>query len=101
MVLLSETIDEELPDLAKQGVPHAIPRRRDRIEPWLEQKMRLLEARTALSTRSISGSRSTTAGGGDRRGGRRLIEDGVPAEASTRRRSPRGSTRRSSPRSTS
>jgi len=47
MVLLSETIDEELPDLAKQGVRTRFLGRRDRIEPWLEQKMRLLEARTA------------------------------------------------------
>jgi undecaprenyl diphosphate synthase len=47
MVLLSETIDGELPDLAKQGVRTRFLGRRDRIEPWLEQKMRALEELTA------------------------------------------------------
>ena len=47
MVLLSETIDGELPDLAKQGVRTRFVGRRDRIDPWLEQKMRTLEDETA------------------------------------------------------
>ena len=47
MVLLSETIDEELPDLAKQGVRTRFLGRRDRVEPWLGEKMRRLEERTA------------------------------------------------------
>jgi undecaprenyl diphosphate synthase len=47
MVLLSETIDGELPDLAKQGVRTRFLGRRDRIEPWLESKMRALEDGTA------------------------------------------------------
>jgi undecaprenyl diphosphate synthase len=47
MVLLSETIDEELPDLAKQGVRTRFLGRRDRIEPSIEAKMRALEQQTA------------------------------------------------------
>jgi undecaprenyl diphosphate synthase len=47
MVLLSETIDEELPDLAKQGVRTRFLGRRDRIEPSIEAKMRALEEQTA------------------------------------------------------
>jgi undecaprenyl diphosphate synthase len=46
MVLLSETIDEELPDLAKQGVRTRFLGRRDRIEPSIEAKMRALEEQT-------------------------------------------------------
>jgi len=82
MVLLSETIDEELPDLAKQGVRTRFLGRRDRIEPWLEQKMRLLEARTAhLDTLHLwiafdYGGRAELV-----EAARRLIEDGVPVEA--------------------
>ena len=47
MVLLSETIDGELPDLAKQGVRTRFLGRRDRVEPWLAGKMRALEEQTA------------------------------------------------------
>ena len=47
MVLLSETIDGELPDLAKQGVRTRFLGRRDRVEPWLAEKMRALEEQTA------------------------------------------------------
>ena len=47
MVLLSETIDGELPDLAKQGVRTRFLGRRDRVEPWLAEKMRALEEETA------------------------------------------------------
>jgi undecaprenyl diphosphate synthase len=81
MVLLSETIDEELPDLAKQGVRTRFLGRRDRIEPWLEQKMRVLEERTAhLDTLNLwiafdYGGRAELV-----EAARRLIEDGVPAE---------------------
>jgi undecaprenyl diphosphate synthase len=81
MVLLSETIDEELPDLAKQGVRTRFLGRRDRIEPWLEQKMRVLEDRTAhLDTLNLwiafdYGGRSELV-----EAARRLIEDGVNPE---------------------
>jgi undecaprenyl diphosphate synthase len=47
MVLLAETIDGELPDLAKQGVRTRFLGRRDRIEPFIEAKMRALEEQTA------------------------------------------------------
>ena len=47
MEILSETIDRELPDLAKQGVRTRFLGRRDRVEPWLEAKMRSLEDSTA------------------------------------------------------
>jgi len=46
MVLLSETIDGELPDLARQGVRTRFLGRRDRIEPWLQEKMAALERAT-------------------------------------------------------
>ena len=47
MEILSETIDRELPDLAEQGVRTRFLGRRDRVEPWLGEKMRRLEERTA------------------------------------------------------
>jgi len=81
MVLLSETIDEELPDLAKQGVRTRFLGRRDRIEPWLQEKMRALEEETAgLDTLSLwiafdYGGRAEIV-----EAARRLIEDGVAAE---------------------
>ena len=46
MVLLSETIDGELPDLAKQGVRTRFLGRRDRVDPWLAEKMGALEQQT-------------------------------------------------------
>ena len=81
MVLLSETIDEELPDLAKQGVRTRFLGRRDRIEPWLQDKMGALEAQTAeLDTLGLwiafdYGGRAEIV-----EAARRLIEDGVRAE---------------------
>ncbi len=81
MVLLSETIDEELPDLAKQGVRTRFLGRRDRIEPWLEGKMSSLERETAhLDTLALwiafdYGGRAEIV-----EAARRLVEDGVQAE---------------------
>jgi undecaprenyl diphosphate synthase len=78
MGLLSETIDDELPDLAKQGVRTRFLGRRDRIEPWLEQKMRALEDQTAhLDTLQLwiafdYGGRAEIA-----QAARRLIEEGL------------------------
>ena len=46
MEILSETIDRELPDLAKQGVRTRFLGRRDRVEPWLGAKMSALEQST-------------------------------------------------------
>jgi undecaprenyl diphosphate synthase len=82
MGLLSETIDGELPDLAKQGVRTRFLGRRDRIEPWLQEKMGALEAQTAsLDTLHLwiafdYGGRAEIA-----RAARRLLEDGVAPEA--------------------
>jgi undecaprenyl diphosphate synthase len=47
MELLAETIDRELPDLAKQGVRTRFFGRRDRIPAPLQEKMADLEAETA------------------------------------------------------
>ena len=47
LVLLSETIDGELPDLAKQGVRTRFLGRRDRVDDATRVKMRELEAETA------------------------------------------------------
>jgi undecaprenyl diphosphate synthase len=78
MVLLSETIDEELPDLAKQGVRTRFLGRRDRIEPGIRDKMRSLEDETAdLDTLGLwiafdYGGRAEIV-----EAARRLVEDGV------------------------
>jgi undecaprenyl diphosphate synthase len=45
--LMDETIDRELPDLAKQGVRTRFFGRRDRVTPELREKMATLEAETA------------------------------------------------------
>jgi undecaprenyl diphosphate synthase len=80
--LLSETIDGELPDLAKQGVRTRFLGRRDRLEPWLEAKMRALEDETAhLDTLNLwiafdYGGRAELV-----EAARRLVEDGVDAAA--------------------
>lgn len=82
MQLLSETIDGELPDLAKQGVRTRFVGRRDRVEGWLHDKMRALEEETAhLDTLQLwiafdYGGRAELA-----EAARRLVEDGVPSEA--------------------
>jgi undecaprenyl diphosphate synthase len=78
MELLSETIDGELPDLAKQGVRTRFLGRRDRLEPLLESKMRTLEEQTAgLDTLNLwiafdYGGRAELV-----EAARRLVEDGV------------------------
>jgi undecaprenyl diphosphate synthase len=45
--LMDETIDRELPDLAKQGVRTRFFGRRDRVPPVLQEKMARLETETA------------------------------------------------------
>ena len=45
--LLDETIERELPDLAKQGVRTRFLGRRDRIDPAIQEQMRALEDETA------------------------------------------------------
>jgi undecaprenyl diphosphate synthase len=51
MALLDETIDRELPDLAKQGVRTRFFGRRDRVPAELREKMATLEEATASSDR--------------------------------------------------
>jgi undecaprenyl diphosphate synthase len=78
--ILSETIDRELPDLAEQGVRTRFLGRRDRVEPWLREKMNALEARTAhLDTLLLwiafdYGGRAELV-----EAARRLVEDGLAA----------------------
>src|SRR6478609_9845530 len=80
MEILSETIDRELPDLAEQGVRTRFLGRRDRVDPWLEGKMRGLEDRTAhLDTLQLwiafdYGGRAELV-----HAARQLVEDGVGA----------------------
>jgi undecaprenyl diphosphate synthase len=47
LVLLAETVDTELPDLAKQGVRSRFLGRRDRVDDAIRHKMRELEESTA------------------------------------------------------
>jgi undecaprenyl diphosphate synthase len=81
MVLLAETIDEELPDLAKQGVRTRFLGRRDRIEPTIRAKMQALETETAgLDTLALwiafdYGGRAEIV-----EAARRLVADGVAPE---------------------
>jgi undecaprenyl diphosphate synthase len=49
--LLDETIERELPDLAKQGVRTRFFGRRDRIPEFLQEKMAALERETAANDR--------------------------------------------------
>ncbi len=51
MELLDETIDRELPDLARQGVRTRFFGRRDRIPETLREKMATLETETARNDR--------------------------------------------------
>jgi undecaprenyl diphosphate synthase len=78
MEIFSETIDRELPDLAAQGVRTRFLGRRDRLEPWLEEKMAALERATeALDTLELwiafdYGGRAEIA-----HAARRLVAEGV------------------------
>jgi undecaprenyl diphosphate synthase len=51
MEIFGETIDRELPDLAKQGVRARFVGRRDRAPDWLREKMDGLERATASNSR--------------------------------------------------
>ncbi|HLY93483.1 MAG TPA: polyprenyl diphosphate synthase [Gaiellaceae bacterium] len=51
MEIFGETIDRELPDLAKQGVRTRFVGRRDRAPGWLQEKMAGLERATAGEAR--------------------------------------------------
>ena len=79
--LLDETIDRELPDLARQGVRSRFVGRRDRIPEHLQRKMAALEEETSDNDRLLLwiafdyGSRAELV-----EAVRRLIGDGVPPE---------------------
>jgi undecaprenyl diphosphate synthase len=81
MEIFSETIDRELPDLAKQGVRVRFLGRRDRAPEELQDKMAELEARTGANDRLDLwiafdyGGRAELA-----EAARRLIRAGVPPE---------------------
>ena len=51
MEIFGETIERELPDLAKQGVRTRFIGRRDRVPDWLREQMAALEAETAANDR--------------------------------------------------
>ena len=51
MEIFGETIQRELPDLAKQGVRTRFIGRRDRAPRWLQEQMAALEAETAANDR--------------------------------------------------
>jgi undecaprenyl diphosphate synthase len=79
--LMNETIDRELPDLARQGVRTRFVGRRDRIPDLLREKMAELEEATAPNDRLHLwiafdyGSRAELV-----EAARRLVEDGVRPE---------------------
>ncbi len=79
--LLDETIDRELPDLARQGVRTRFFGRRDRVPTALRDKMAALEAETAGNERLQLwiafdyGSRAELV-----EAARKLVEDGVTPE---------------------
>jgi undecaprenyl diphosphate synthase len=79
--LLDETIDRELPDLARQGVRTRFVGRRDRIPAHLQPKMAELEEKTAGNDRLLLwiafdyGSRAELV-----QAVRRLVADGVAPE---------------------
>ncbi len=81
MEILSETIDRELPDLARQGVRTRFVGRRDRVPSWLREKMDELERATcALDTLQLwiafdYGGRAELVDAA-----RRLVTDGVGPE---------------------
>ena len=81
MELMEETIERELPDLAKQGVRTRFVGRRDRIPPSLQEKMASLEEETAGNDRLLLwiafdyGSRAELV-----EAVRQLVSDGVGVE---------------------
>jgi len=81
MELMDETIERELPDLAKQGVRTRFVGRRDRIPPALQAKMSRLEGETSGNDRLLLwiafdyGSRAELV-----EAVRQLLADGVASE---------------------
>ena len=81
MELLDETIDRELPDLAKQGVRTRFFGRRDRVPDALREKMATLEAETAANERLLLWIAFDYGGRAELvEAARRLVSDGVEPE---------------------
>jgi undecaprenyl diphosphate synthase len=78
MEIFGETIERELPDLARQGVRTRFIGRRDRAPEWLRERMAALEAGTASNDRLLLwiafdyGGRAELVDAA-----RRLLEEGV------------------------
>ena len=81
MEIFGETIERELPDLAKQGVRTRFIGRSDRVPDWLHERMAALEAETAGNDRLSLWIAFDYGGRGELVDAtRRLIEAGVRAE---------------------
>jgi undecaprenyl diphosphate synthase len=81
MELLDETIDRELPDLAKQGVRTRFFGRRDRVPEALQEKMATLEKETAGNDRLHLWIAFDYGGRAELvEAARKLVEDEVSAE---------------------
>jgi undecaprenyl diphosphate synthase len=79
--LMDETIDRELPDLARQGVRTRFFGRRDRIPANLQQKMATLERETASNERLQLWIAFDYGGRAELvEAARRLVEDGIAAD---------------------
>ena len=79
--LMDETIDRELPDLARQGVRTRFLGRRDRIPDHLRQKMETLETETAANDRLLLWIAFDYGGRAELvEAARRLIEAGIAAD---------------------
>jgi undecaprenyl diphosphate synthase len=81
MEIFGETIERELPDLAKQGVRTRFIGRRDRAPEALRQQMDALEAETAANDRLLLWIAFDYGGRAELvEAVRRLLESGVPAD---------------------
>jgi undecaprenyl diphosphate synthase len=82
MEILADTIDRELPDLARQGVRTRFVGRRDRVPAGLRAKMERLEAETEHRDTLMLWI-AFDYGGRDElvEAARRIVEDGLPPEA--------------------
>jgi undecaprenyl diphosphate synthase len=82
MELMDETIDRELPDLARQGVRTRFFGRRDRVPDALREKMTTLETETAENERLQLWIAFDYGGRAELvEATRRVVEDGLDAEA--------------------
>jgi undecaprenyl diphosphate synthase len=81
MELMDETIDRELPDLARQGVRTRFFGRRDRVPPLLREKMATLEVETAENERLHLWIAFDYGGRAELvEAARRVVEDGLDVE---------------------